>query len=459
MMNMLLSKRLTSIAAVAVILVTVLMTTPSMADPAPARFTGFWRNFFTAKGSWPTAAVQQAQLGLAMGIMRVNAAMMIPVPGVATGFALLVAGQLTSDYITTITGIKYMNNLPEAPVILSATRDGTGVKISFRHSSGEYDGGVIYYTIFYFTSVNAAPRMAKVETLHTYGGIVELSMTDPDPPSSGTGFYAMTATRKDVTWTYDEDIDYSKLKPWWIYSEGNLPGNPTYYQSRYNAGRTSDYSAPFLYVAGAAPDLGSIDAVAVSPTTGDVYLSKPATTQIMRMTSTQGTLGEPTEFVNTGFKAPGQKGLAVDSWGNLYSDNSASDSQFGGRLFRFAPGGSRDFTGTVNYFSQLLMYANPASVGPMCIGLNGDLLVSESLSRRILAVPVSATYDPYRRVGQPFFTLPDSVPGPVIDLEVQAASGYLYVLDGTAVTVAPYNPGTNAVGSATGLPLESIPLE
>jgi hypothetical protein len=456
---MLFCKRLKSTIVGMMLLLTVLTVSPVTADPAPTRFTGFWRNFFTAKGSWPTATVQQAQLGLAMGIMRVNAAMMIPVPGVATGFALLVAGQLTTDYITTITGIKYMENLPEAPVILSAVRDAGGVKVAFRHSSGEYDGGVIYYTLFYFSGVNAAPRMAKVEVLHIYGGVIELSMTDPDPTSSGTGFYAMTATRKDTKWTYDDYIDYGKLKPWWIYSEGNLPGNPTYYQSRYNAGRTSDYSAPFLYVAGPVPDLGSIDAVAVSPVTGDVFLSKPATTQIMRMTNTQGVLGDPVEFANTAFKAPGQKGLAVDNFGNLYTDNSASDSQFGGRLFRITPAGSREFTGTVNYFSQLLMYANPVSVGPMCMGLSGDLLVSEGLTRRILRVPVSATYDPYRRVGQGFFTLPDTVPGPVIDLEVQAASGYLYVLDGTAVTIVPYNPGTNAVGAGTGLPSESISLE
>ena len=49
--------------------------------------------------------------------------------------------------------------------------------------------------------------------------------------------------------------------------------------------------------------------------------------------------------------------------GDLYSDNSASDAEFGGRIFSFgALDGARNIAGTVNYYSQLITFANPVSV-------------------------------------------------------------------------------------------------
>jgi sugar lactone lactonase YvrE len=155
--------------------------------------------------------------------------------------------------------------------------------------------------------------------------------------------------------------------------------------------------------------------------------------------------GTRTKFANAGFKRSfrdgreiEQVGLAIDLGGNLYCDNAASDDQFGGRIFKFhQPDGTRAYAGSINYFSQLLMFANPTLSGPMVIKFDPDpvledLYIVDNLAQEIKRVPVNQTYE--RKVGQYYAVIPpdpQSV-GRAIDMEFDP-DGNLYLLDGWRV--------------------------
>ncbi len=113
---------------------------------------------------------------------------------------------------------------------------------------------------------------------------------------------------------------------------------------------------------------------------------------------------------NGGFAAPYQSGLAIDPSGSLYSFNAAGADRFGGRIFKYnfrktfnnrlVDFLGREHVGTVNYYSFMLQYANPTGLGGMCIFPDGELIVTDTVSRQIKKVPVNATYNVTARVGQ-----------------------------------------------------------
>jgi hypothetical protein len=121
---------------------------------------------------------------------------------------------------------------------------------------------------------------------------------------------------------------------------------------------------------------------------------------------------ERTVFASAGFASPHQSGLAIDLAGNLYSQNSASDDRFGGRIFKYISAfplipqnttpGSRQHVGQTNYYSSQLGYALPTSVPAMTHSLDGELFVADAIERRIKKVPVNLRFDASRRVGQPY---------------------------------------------------------
>ena len=122
--------------------------------------------------------------------------------------------------------------------------------------------------------------------------------------------------------------------------------------------------------------------LATADFTGEVFVSIPDINSILKWTPSGMKLR-----ASAGFAAPHQTGLASDIWGNLYSDNGASDMLYGGRIFRFsAIDGSRALAGTVNYYSLLLQYANSVDVRAMTYGIDGGkeyLWVADGMVPRI----------------------------------------------------------------------------
>ncbi len=147
----------------------------------------------------------------------------------------------------------------------------------------------------------------------------------------------------------------------------------------------SEFSSPEMVYVGALTqntypriDLG------VADRTGDLYLSIPDTGLILRW-SPDGI--KP--FAESGFRLPYQAGLAVDPWGNVFTDNKASDLSFGGKIFRFtAETGERNIVGSVNYYSPLLQYARGADVKAITYGFDRVdkrpyLFIADTADRRI----------------------------------------------------------------------------
>ncbi len=147
--------------------------------------------------------------------------------------------------------------------------------------------------------------------------------------------------------------------------------------------QVSDLSDPEqIYISTAPPVPRPPASLAVHPVTGQAFLSVPTLNSIFRVSD-----GIVTPFAVPNFKEPGAVGLAIDSRGSLYTDNSASDALYGGRIFSFrAQDGQRDLAGTVNYFSQLLMFANPVAVQSLLVapGPGGEsLYIADAQNQRV----------------------------------------------------------------------------
>lgn len=118
------------------------------------------------------------------------------------------------------------------------------------------------------------------------------------------------------------------------------------------------------------------------PVQGTTYMSIPALSRIFSIED-----GDINLAAESGFISPHQAGLAVDRTGNLYTDNAASDHQYGGRVFKFDHETmGRTLTGTVNYYSSLLGYAHPVMVQAMAIGPSpyGEALyIADAMDNRV----------------------------------------------------------------------------
>jgi hypothetical protein len=170
---------------------------------------------------------------------------------------------------------------------------------------------------------------------------------------------------------------------------------------------------------------------------GNVFLSIPSLNSIFKVTD--GVM-EPFAYAN--FKMPGPIGLAADSVGDLYSDNSASDAEFGGRVFSFtAYNGARNLAGTVNYYSQLIQFAHPVQVQAMAAGpgfFGEELFIADAMNQRItrMQLPRTPGVNTSRNVSQPLASSPRFNFGPSTALAVNPYLG-LAVTQGNEVMLVP----------------------
>jgi hypothetical protein len=221
------------------------------------------------------------------------------------------------------------------------------------------------------------------------------------------------------------------------------------YNAQFEVGELSDIGS--VYISGQASGLsqfGRIDLAADPIDNSKIYMSIPSfhpsgmpaqgSGVVFRYDGKNGQIASVS--YQPGFMTPGQAGLALGQNKCLYTDNSASDGQFGGRLFRltaflepadtaYAPSypippysdgakhptdslPARSLVGSVNYYSQLLGSANPVSAQQIVLGKNeGDavgqqLYVADAATNTIKRVAVQrgelSNWDPSHTVGQPW---------------------------------------------------------
>jgi hypothetical protein len=145
--------------------------------------------------------------------------------------------------------------------------------------------------------------------------------------------------------------------------------------------------------------------LAIDPHARLAYLSIPSLNNIFR---------GPDVFAAHNFMAPGAAGLAIDSRGFLYTDNSASDARFGGRIFSFdRETGQRTHVGNTNYYSFLLQNAHPVSVQSLLVASSprGEALyIADATSQRITLLTLPWRWAPGvtapRNTSQPYITSP-----------------------------------------------------
>ena len=424
-----------------------LLVQDAYAQPSPSgRYTRFWRQCFK-NDTYPKLILAQGTEIYARDSTFILVASSTGLAG--TMASTIVAGMMVDAMHNMIMALQTAARVPEAPKIVAVTKSASGLHFQF----DPVDARSNVFTLMHFENMDAKPRIIdmgfsakSLTNQHAVnpGIIKEAMLHDANPPTKGTGFYAMTGTwiRKNVDNLTEAGMSKWVVAPWWGVPTSN-PGPEdnsrysylAYWLNMQSSVYTSNYSEPFIYVADKLPDLGAIDTLVVDGSNDDVYVSNIPLKQIIKVKKEYGSLGDKTVFAETNFASPGQKGLAID-WGrSLYADNGASDSLYGGRLFRFTQWNTREFCGTVNYFSQLLMSANPVLVASMVMGQDNQLYVFDRLNRQLKRVPVNQTWDPYRRVGQPIFTLPPDWDGNVIDLEFPSAeTPVIHILDSSGIT-------------------------
>ncbi|MDX9974290.1 MAG: PKD domain-containing protein, partial [FCB group bacterium] len=449
-------------------------------------FTSFWRNAYSARNNFvggtkgTNGIVEQAAINY---LLYMNSLAM-PMPGLL-GMTMNLAARAPMagpvfDQMTGAFGFAALaNSLPDPPenVVGQMVKGGDGrvsveVRLSFSksHKKSYTELPAYLYSLYRYSTATGERTLVDEElvTHSTYvwaevgGGIkvpmpvnevaseeqwrgIRLALYDTEPlpmvktptgdvvqAPAATWFYTVTATEiQSLDALYDTHLA-GKTEPWWTLPlTGRLDGlTPFVLHSR--KARTSDYSAPMVLTVTSTGETVRVDEIEVDPLDGDVvysdtkggYIAGPTDQPAFYRIDNNGT-GIRELFTETGFKAPGHTGLAMDRLGNMYTDNAASDSSYGGRLFRFGKADkSKTFTGSINYYSLDLQYANPVSAGPLAMGPGAnsavseqDLYVVEKLSNSVRRAPVQASFDPIRRVAQSWASLPFTTEP--LDLEVR----------------------------------------
>jgi len=175
---------------------------------------------------------------------------------------------------------------------------------------------------------------------------------------------------------------------------------------------------------------------------GVTYMSIPIFNRIFQIKD-----GEMTPFADAGFIPPNQIGLAIDSTGNLYSDNAASDIRFGGRIFRFRKkDGGRSLAGTVNKYSFLLQYAHSVATQALAVATTAageELFIADSMGHRIskITLPDYLSYnDMSLNVLHNFMESDEFSFGPNTAMAFDH-TGSLYITNGDNLLTSPWQGG------------------
>jgi len=421
---------------------------PSVSKP----FTNFWRNAFASRTNVLTTNYNTAYISY---LVTMNSLALPFVWSVSASAIGSVADQMRDI----LRNLNLANIVPEPPrantMSSQVTTDQAGlptVSIKFKLSPTQINDRnidrVYIYTLYRYGNGSTERKVvdSTALTLANTNGF-DLTLKDREPLPLITDSTGQVVRSPEATWFYTvtvsmlrsgiQDLSAQALEyavPWWNQPLHKLstPGQTLLSLPQI---LMSDYSVPLVVSVRSAGQIYA-EEIAVNPKTGDIYLSDrmgdviERQPRFIKISEAEGSK----TFAYSGFKnPPGHKGLAIDKEGNLYTDNAASDAQFGGRIFKYyQPDGKREFVGNINYFSQMLMYAKPTAAGPMAIGpgtmaevSEEDLYVVDELEGMVKRIMVNAPFDPYRRVGQPFANIP--VAGTNVDLEVDK-SGNVYLL-------------------------------
>jgi hypothetical protein len=473
------------------------------------RLTGFWRNAFAAKNTFVTQTINNVFGAEIKLMMALALPAMAPAGLLTTAANAAIAGAFIGPISNFVQGaygaLNQAAHVPEPPVV-KATEVKLGddgvplvhvqLKLSRSHvQPSDANSHTWAYSLYRFRTSDSPRELVDYKVIsadtkvpvQTLAGTVEreasaispdefrnsvvLTLTDRDAlplvedvngdvvrAKTATWFYALTATRFQSSADGIREDQLRNAVPWWNYALGGRidPGGLMALHTKAQHMFVSDYSAPKVLTVDASGVEVRNDGLEIDPKTGVAYYSDTKKGQIFRVDL--GLDGSRRLFTVPNFKNNEQIGLAVDSDGSLYSNNGASNAEFGGRIFRFTqPVGARDHVGSINYYSFLLQQANPASASAMTMGPGSapavsveDLFVVDDLAQMVKRVPVRASFDPTRRIGQAWASLP--FPARAVDFEFHTpAAGSDDRADGVLLV-----DGLPAAGLSAELDVESF---
>ena len=437
----------------------------------------FWKNYFSNSNFLLGIAASTA--GASIG-MATSIAVFGGVPGtvIAVGMVGVAVGALADVAMQSMVVLNLMALVPTPPIpfkadVITGDDGKKTVKVTFDRSGNDsdrpgsttqFDKHAYYVYTLYRYDVSPYNLSSGQREEDVTGKVVAricancpgspLSyknpavIVDPDPTPNKAQYYDLTVTR---LWAGNKELIAndsnlaSTLDPWGSFLANIGIGS----LSEITVGAVATTCSPILTLVNGLKQLtsdsssmvvahtgdialSSADGIAVDSDRGYVYYSDIGKQAIYRLEWPDDNLAGTSLLANTSFKDPGQIGLAIDPWGRLYTDNHASDMDYGGRIFRFTPRqlpdtwdlpiwtADRTFAGSVNYFSQALMFANPASVSRMVYGgINKQLdalTVIDEICNCVKEIPINEQIDPSRIVGETVWDLEGYSTGPVLDL-------------------------------------------
>ncbi len=360
---------------------------------------------------------------------------------------------------------KYIDSLRPASPFIRKTEvvdiegiNRKGVLVTFERSPGdrgESEGGTwhFYYMLWRY-SANEMTRLFIGKEGKLPGPLASpdnkdvLTYLDPSPPEGQCAYYVqarriMGGPVINEEWNEGQffvEFMLNTVQPPYanVYTHVKTFSDKVLYFYKALKLQDSDLSEPArLYVPKALetppPPVSLASTKEFGPYNGDVLISMPIFNSLFRL---RGTRME--YLLSCGFKDPYQVGLATDFHGNIYSDNSASDAMFGGRIFRWKPYSlERELFGSVQYFSQLLLYAKPCAVQGLTSGWVGSsekLFIADLYSNKILELEIPGAGvlppNPNHYVSQPVPMPEGLVLGRNTSMAVNSLKGELLVTAG-----------------------------
>ncbi len=363
------------------------------------------------------------------------------VKGLLSGLAGSALQQIYSPLLEKMKEQIVKAGIPHAPAIVGAftvkTFTGTNAILLFKPNPGDHGQNTVpkfYYSIYRKDRNGHIERLASVKPSRYFprikGGY--LVYVDDSPPLGANTYYLQTHIRRVEGVMPSELFDWGKNLVWNTLTAGLPAGgfvlnllqdslNMAYEVFHDTRFQSSGLSSISLIVYPVANNFPSID-IAVDRYHGKEYVSLGPTGKIYEKTP-DGWM----PVIDTFFKEPHQKGLAVDSQGWLYTVNGASEDRFGGRVFGFRypynlepsadniSHGDRFYLGSVRYGGyvpglQAWFFAHPCDVSDMYVGHFGFFNprgVSDPESIAILDVGSQAVRILDRRKGNPPGPWPD----------------------------------------------------
>ena len=332
-------------------------------------------------------------------------------------------GTLTQKFGYLI-GEKYLNSIcgppiPQEAVVFDQGTPYRSVGIKFKRSStdpgapfdGSPDAGTVGnrrygYQLYRQQYLRGGVTLVPVADTPWYTDDPDsLLLIDPDPPV-GVNHYRVVFLHGDI------DIDFTQLFVQQNLSSANLLRWAGHVIGT-GTGDTDDVPlasfSSLLHKSTAFISRLSEDSISISVPDATVSEDNPVVDLVVNQDSGKIYLGdrEYDEIVEvdplhsserilvarTGFALPGQAGLAITPSGDMYTDNAASDHEYGGRIFRFPASGGKAYAGQVNYYSQLLGRANPVSVISLASDGNGDIYVADNYDKQVKKLSMAQALD------------------------------------------------------------------